>query len=99
MNTKTPPVSMRKIALYSQDAKYNVTRRFTLTAPKLTIKSIDASIQKGIFVGDIYVSAKNFQLIDTAVVGNVYFTNKEAQDTFVKDAKSSITGLQALKLN
>ncbi|MCB2289263.1 peptidoglycan-binding protein [Clostridium sp. CS001] len=99
MNTKTPPVSMRKIALYSQDDKYNVTRRFTLTAPKLTIKSVDANISKGIFVGDIYVSAKNFQLIDTSVVGNVYFTNKEAQDTFVKDAKSSISGLQALKLN
>ncbi|MBZ9684959.1 peptidoglycan-binding protein [Clostridium estertheticum] len=99
MNTKTPPVSMRKIALYSQDDKYAVTRRFTLTAPKLTIKSIDASIQKGIFVGDIYVSAKNFQLIDTKVIGNVYFTTAEAQTTFKMDATSSLTGIQMLKLN
>jgi peptidoglycan hydrolase-like protein with peptidoglycan-binding domain len=99
MNTKVPPVSMRKIALYSQDDKYNVTRRFTLTTPKLTIKSIDASIQKGIFVGEIYVSAKNFQLIDTKVVGNVCFTTQEAKDTFKMDAKSSITGEQKLMLN
>ena len=32
-------IVQRKIALYTQDDKRNVTNRFTLTAPKLTIKS------------------------------------------------------------
>ncbi len=47
VNTKTPPVSARKIGLYTQDDDHNVTARFTLTAPKLTIKSPDARIQSG----------------------------------------------------
>ncbi|HEY5586296.1 MAG TPA: hypothetical protein VIK78_17625, partial [Ruminiclostridium sp.] len=45
----------RKIALYTQDDAHKVTARFTLTAPKLTIKSPLASIQHGTFKGDIYV--------------------------------------------
>lgn len=93
-NTKTPPVTMRKIALYSQDEKRNVTRRFTLTAPKLTIKSPNANISKGIFVGDIYVTTNDFQLIDTKVVGNIYFTTQAAKDGFKLDATSSVTGKQ-----
>ncbi|MHB1392397.1 MAG: peptidoglycan-binding domain-containing protein [Clostridia bacterium] len=95
-NTKTPPVSIRKIALYTQDDKRNVLARFTLTAPKLTIKSPDANISKGTFKGDLYISAKNFKLIDAKVDGNVYFTTQEAKDTFTKDATSSITGKQIL---
>ena len=98
-NKKTPPVTMRKIALYSQDAAKVTTRKFTLTAPKLTIKSPSASIQKGIFVGDIYVSALNFKLIDTKVVGNVYFTTAEAESTFTMDATSTISGAKELKTN
>ena len=98
-NKKTPPVSMRKLAFYSQDDKKVTTRKFTLTAPKLTIKSPDASIQKGLFVGDLYVSALNFQLIDTKVVGNVYFTTAEAEASFKMDATSSITGEKTLKTN
>lgn len=82
----------RKIGLYTQDAKHVVTARFTLTAPKLTILSPMASIQHGTFKGDLYVSAANFSLVDAEVDGNVYFTTKEARDTFVMDAKSTITG-------
>jgi len=98
-NKKTPPVTMRKIALYSQDDARVTTRKFTLTAPKLTIKSPSASIQKGIFVGDIYVSALNFKLVDTKVIGNVYFTTAEAESTFTMDAASSISGAKELKTN
>jgi peptidoglycan hydrolase-like protein with peptidoglycan-binding domain len=98
-NKRTPPVTTRKIALYSQDAAKVTTRKFTLTAPKLTIKSPSASIQKGIFVGDIYVSALNFKLVDTKVVGNVYFTTAEAESTFSIDATSSISGAKELKTN
>lgn len=86
----------RKIALYSQDEKRNVTARFTLTAPKLIILSPNASIQHGTFKGDLYVGVSNFKLVDAVVDGNIYFTNKDAQTTFSPDAKSSITGKQEL---
>ena len=84
----------RKIALYTQDDKFNITARYTLTAPKLTIYSPMASIQHGIFVGDIYVSVNDFQLIDTKVEGNVYFTSEEFKTSFKMDDKSSVTGKQ-----
>ncbi|OGO78277.1 MAG: hypothetical protein A2Y23_10505 [Clostridiales bacterium GWB2_37_7] len=82
----------RKIALYTQDAKKVTTRSFTLTAPKLTVKSPNANISKGTFKGDVYVSAPNFNLIAAKVDGNVIFTTREAMDTFKMDAASSITG-------
>jgi len=90
-------IIQRKIALYEQDENRKVTARYTLTAPKLTIKSPEARIQSGTFKGDLYVSAKNFQLVDTTVEGNVYFTNEEAQTTFKMDATSKVTGKQELK--
>lgn len=90
-------IIQRKIALYTQDADKNVTARFTLTAPKLTINSLNARIQSGTFKGDIYVSADNFQLVDTKVDGNIYFTKDSAKETFKMDDKSSVTGVQELK--
>lgn len=90
-------VFQRKIALYTQDENKVVTASFKLTAPKLTINSINARIQSGTFVGDVYVSAKNFQLVKATVEGNVYFTNEEAQSTFKMDEASKITGVQELK--
>lgn len=90
-------IIQRKLALYSQDDKRNITARYTLTAPKMTILSPNASIQHGIFKGDVYVSAKNFQLIDAKVDGNVYFTTDEAKATYKQDAKSSVTGKTELK--
>lgn len=90
-------IIQRKIALYTQDEDRNVTARFTLTAPKLTINSPNASIQHGTFKGDLYVTAKNFELVDATVDGNVYFTNDDAKSTFTMDDKSKITGTQELK--
>ena len=87
----------RKIALYTQDADRNITARFTLTAPKLTVTSPEASIQHGTFKGDLYVSSSNFALIDATVDGNVYFTSEEAQSTFTMDETSKITGTQELQ--
>ncbi|KPU42863.1 hypothetical protein OXPF_36310 [Oxobacter pfennigii] len=87
----------RKIGLYTQDDDHNVTARFTLTAPKLTINSPEARIQSGTFVGDVYVAAKNFQLVDAKIEGNLYFTTEEAQSTFKMDDKSSVTGVKELK--
>ncbi len=90
-------IFQRKIALYTQDQNRNVTARFTLTAPKLTVNSLNGSIQHGTFKGDLYVSGKNFQLVDATVEGNVYFTSEEAKSTFKADDKSKVTGKQEMK--
>lgn len=90
-------VIQRKIALYTQDDKRNVTARFTLTAPKLTIKSPQASIQHGTFKGDLYVETNDFQLIDTKVDGNIYFKDDAAKAGFKMDGKSSVTGKQEVQ--
>lgn len=90
-------VIQRKIALYTQDENRNVTARFTLTAPKLTINSPNARIQSGTFKGDVYVSANNFELVDATVDGNIYFTTDEAKSTFKMDDTSKVTGTQELK--
>ncbi|MFL0248582.1 peptidoglycan-binding domain-containing protein [Candidatus Clostridium stratigraminis] len=91
-------ILQRKIGLYTQDNSHNVTARFSLTAPKITIMSANASIEHGTFNGDIYVAVPDFQLKDMKVNGNVYFSTKAAKDTFKMDAASSITGKQELKL-
>jgi hypothetical protein len=90
-------IIQRKVALYAQDAKRTITARYTLTAPKLTVNSPEASIQHGTFKGDVYVSAKDFQLIDAKVEGNIYFTTDEAKSTFKADSTSKVTGKQELK--
>ena len=90
-------VIQRKIGLYTQDANKKVTARFTLTAPKLTVNSPNARIQSGTFKGDVYVAAKNFELVDATVDGNVYFTNDEAKATFKTDPTSKVTGKQEVK--
>lgn len=93
-------IIQRKIALYAQDAERNVTARYTLTAPKLTINSPEAGLWYGTFKGDLYVSAKNFTLYSATVDGNIYFTTDEAKSTFKNDetkGKSTITGKQELK--
>jgi peptidoglycan hydrolase-like protein with peptidoglycan-binding domain len=96
-NTKTPAVQMRKIALYSQDSAFKVTRKFTLAAPTLTVKSPDTSIQKGTFKGDIYVTATGFSLKETNVVGNIYFATEELKKAFTLPSDSSVTGTIGVK--
>jgi len=90
-------IIQRKIALYSQDSNRNITARYTLTAPKLTINSPEASIQHGTFNGDLYVNVKNFQLVDAIVNGNVYFASEEIKNSFKMDEQSKITGKQEIK--
>ena len=96
-DTAGKDIIQRKVALYAQDENRNITARYTLTAPKFTITSPEASIQHGTFKGDLYVSVKGFQLIDATVDGNVYFTTDEAKNTFKMDQTSKITGKQELK--
>lgn len=89
--------TQRKIALYTQDENRVVTNRFTLTAPKLTVKSPAASIQHGTFKGDLYVETNDFQLVDATVDGNIYFTNDDAKNGFKVDADSKVTGKQEVQ--
>jgi hypothetical protein len=96
-DTNGKDIIQRKIALYAQDANRKITARYTLTAPKLTINSLNASIQHGTFKGDVYVIAKNFELVDAKVDGNLYFTTDDAKSTFKMDSTSSVTGKQELK--
>nr|WP_312578760.1 hypothetical protein [Sedimentibacter sp.] len=89
-------IIQRKIALYTQDEDHKVTDRFTLTAPKLTINSPNARIQSGTFIGDVYVLAENFQLVDATIEGNLYFTTEQAESSFTMDETSKVTGTQEM---
>ena len=90
-------IIQRKVALYTQDENRNITARFTLTAPKFTINSPEASIQRGTFVGDLYVNATNFKLVDAVIEGNIYFKDAQVQSTFSMDETSKVTGTQGLQ--
>jgi predicted small lipoprotein YifL len=90
-------ILQRKVALYAQDANRKITARYTLTAPKFTINSPEASIEHGTFKGDVYVSAKDFKLIDATIDGNLYFTTDIANTSYNIDATSKVTGKKELK--
>lgn len=90
-------IIQRKLALYSQDENRTITAKYVLTAPKFTIKSPNASIQHGTFVGDLIVDVNNFQLVDATIDGNLYFTKQEYQDSFKMDENSSVTGTKGLQ--
>jgi len=92
----------RKIALYTQDENRKVTERFNLTAPSITFNSVNGSLEHGTFNGDVYVSGKNFKLINQTINGNLYFLNQEAMESFSisdKDGnpETTITGVQELR--
>ncbi|OKP75530.1 hypothetical protein A3844_19495 [Paenibacillus helianthi] len=87
----------RKIALYTQDADHNITNSFTLTAPKITIKSENARIQGGTFVGDVYVEAKGFNVVNATIKGNVYFSDEKYQATYSASDQGKVTGVTEVK--
>lgn len=87
----------RKLALYAQDEDRNKTASYTLKAPKMIVKSKDTKIQGGTFVGDVYVEATGFNLVDAKIEGNVYFANEEQKNSFTMDEKSSVTGATEIK--
>lgn len=80
----------RKLGLYTQDEDRNVTARFTLTAPKMTVKSENFRIQNGTFKGDVYVAANGFHLKDATVEGNVIFASEDFKASFVNEGE--VTG-------
>jgi hypothetical protein len=83
----------RKIALYTQDADKNITNSFKLTAPKITIRSENARIQGGTFVGDVYVEANHFKVVNATIQGNVYFAKDEYQATYDASDQGTVTGV------
>lgn len=87
----------RKIALYTQDADNNITNSFKLTAPKITIKSENARIQGGTFIGDVYVEADGFSVVNATIEGNVYFANDKYQSTFSSADQGKVTGVTEVK--
>ena len=83
----------RKFAPYTQDADHNITASFTLTVPKMTVKSENFKIQGGTVKGDVYVEANGFTVADTATVdGNVYYASEDVKATAVIEGK--VTGAQ-----
>lgn len=95
-NDTSKPV-YRKIAPYTQDADHKITERFTITAPKMTVKSENCKLQGGIFKGDIYVEANGFNLSDAKVDGNVYFASDAFKSTYVLGEGGSVTGATEVK--
>lgn len=82
----------RKLAFYAQDENRTVTDRFTVTAPRMIIRSPNTRIQSGTFIGDVYVEANGFHLVDGTVDGTIYFASQEYFDSFSADENSSVTG-------
>ena len=87
----------RKLALYTQDEDRVVTARYTVTAPKMTIKSPNTKIQSGTFVGDVYVESNGFTLTDASIDGNLYFATEENKATFTNEKESKVTGVTEVK--
>jgi hypothetical protein len=87
----------RKLAFYAQDESHAITARYTVTAPKMVVKSENTRIQGGTFSGDVYVEANGFHLVGGTVDGNVYFMNQEYLDSFTKDDNSKVTGVTELQ--
>jgi len=85
----------RKLGLYTQDEEHNIIDQFTLTAPKMTVRSENFKIQGGTFVGDVYVEANGFTVGKAATVeGNIYFATQEYMDSAVIDETGKVTGTQ-----
>ncbi|TLS52358.1 hypothetical protein FE782_10315 [Paenibacillus antri] len=83
----------RKIALYAQDADHNITASYTLTVPKLTVKSENLRVQGGTIQGDVVVEAAGFHLHETATIdGSLSFANDNAKATAKIDG--NVTGTQ-----
>lgn len=94
--TKQVPAG-RKIALYDQDQNRNKTASYSLTAPKLIVRSENSRIQGGTFIGDVYVESKGFSVVDAKVQGNVYFASEELKSTFKLENNGMVTGVTEVK--
>ncbi len=88
----------RKLALYTQDEDHNITAQFTLTAPKMIVKSPNFRITGGTFKGDIYVEAMGFKLDKSSTVaGDIYFKTQEMMDSFTMHDTAIFSGKKSVK--
>lgn len=83
----------RKLALYTQDKDRVITAQYTLTAPKMIVKSPNFRIGGGIFIGDIYVQAEGFKLDKAStVIGNIVFETQAYMDSYTQDETATLQG-------
>lgn len=82
----------RELNLFYIDKSNNVINSYTLSVPKLIIKSNDTTIRGGKIKGDIYVESDGLILDDTKVEGNIYFKDKNSEDSFKLENTASISG-------
>jgi hypothetical protein len=102
----------RKVALYTQNDKYQVTKTFTLTVDKLLVNSPFTVISNGIVKGDVYVAetalgfaaqnAKDTEgkPVTAKIEGNLYFATQDQLDAYnqlAATAKFDVTGETAVK--
>ena len=87
----------RKIALYSQDEDRNITARYTLSAPRLTVRSENTRIQGGTFKGDVHVEANGFHIVDATVDGDIVFASQEYRSSFSLQDGAEVTGEQTVE--
>ena len=93
-NDTAKPV-YRKLALHTQDDKFNILDNFTLTAPKLIVESENFTVFYGTIKGNIEVKEKGFSLVGTKIEGNITFASEDimASAQLDKDAKgATVTG-------
>lgn len=82
----------RKLAFYSQDENRNITARYTVTAPSVTVRSPNTRLQGGTIAGDVYVEAPGFHLVGGTVEGDIYFATQDFADSYSADEDSTVTG-------
>lgn len=88
----------RKLALCTQDKNHKIIEKFTLTAPKLIVKSPNFRITGGIFKGDVYVEANGFKIDQSGTVeGNIYFAKQEYMDSFIIDKSATFVGEKSVQ--
>ncbi|AIQ48422.1 hypothetical protein R70723_22765 [Paenibacillus sp. FSL R7-0273] len=87
----------RKIALYTQDEDQDITDSFSLTAPKLIVKSENTRLEGGIFIGDVYVEADGFTVVSATVRGNIFFADKQYLSTFHLGDQGIVSGSAKVK--
>ncbi len=86
----------RKIAPYEQDENHKITKAYTITVPKMTIKSPNTKLAGGTIKGDIYVETEGFNVAQEAKVdGNIFYANEEVKNSAI--IEGDVTGTQEVQ--
>ncbi len=82
----------RKLNLFYLDNSTDFINSYTLSVPKLIIRSNDTTIKGGKIKGDIYVESDGLILDDTKVKGNIYFKDTKNKESFKLENTASVSG-------